>query len=78
MAAQEIDDRKPTVEEMVGSLTGFDEIAIEQKFKSDLNGLTPTTTARALSWFRAFAMVDPRGTVARWSEVRQPICTTWQ
>lgn len=37
-----------SVQEMVGSLTGFDEIAIEQKFKGELNNLGPTMTMRAL------------------------------
>ncbi len=38
----------PTIEDVVGSLSGFDEVAIEQKFKGDLGSLNNTMTARAL------------------------------
>ncbi len=38
----------PSVEEVVKSLTGFDEIAIEQKFREDFTSLSPTMTTRAL------------------------------
>ena len=42
------EDLRPSVEEAVGSLTGFDEIAIARSFHNDFQSLTPTMTARAL------------------------------
>ena len=39
---------KPTVRDEVGALTGFDELAIEAKFRGDFNSLNATMTMRAL------------------------------
>jgi hypothetical protein len=39
---------KQSVDEIAGSLTGFDEIAIQQMFRGDMSDLSPTMTARAL------------------------------
>jgi len=41
------------IEEMAGSLTGFDEIAIEQSFKRPLTELSETMQARALAFVLA-------------------------
>ncbi len=38
----------PKVEDVTGSLSGFDELAIEQKFGGDLGSLSGTMSLRAL------------------------------
>jgi hypothetical protein len=43
-------DARPRIEEMVGSLNGWDEIAIEQKFGKGLADLSATLTARACAF----------------------------
>jgi hypothetical protein len=42
---------RPSVEDVMGSLNGFDEIAIEQRF-GDLSGLSGMRTVRALQFVR--------------------------
>jgi hypothetical protein len=41
-------DRKPTVVEVVRSLTGFDELAIEAKFRAQVSDLEGTKLMRVL------------------------------
>lgn len=46
--AAEVRRLKPLVRDEVGALTGFDELAIEARFRGDFNSLNPTMTMRAL------------------------------
>jgi hypothetical protein len=41
---------KVSPEVVVGSLTGFDEVAVQGKFRSDIADLTSTMTLRALAF----------------------------
>ena len=42
------DSAKPTVEDSVNSLTGFDEIAVRKRFGAELSDLSATMMMRAL------------------------------
>jgi hypothetical protein len=41
---------KPHIEDVMGGLTGFDEIAIEQAFHTDMNSLSATMLTRAVAF----------------------------
>jgi hypothetical protein len=48
MTTTETETEKPTVEDVTGSLTGFDELAIEKAFGHGIGDLGGTMTLRAL------------------------------
>jgi hypothetical protein len=43
-------EEKPEIEDLIKGLTGFDEIAIEQKFKDSILNLGPSMTMRAIKF----------------------------
>lgn len=62
--SEQVQEQRPTVEEMVDSLTGFDEIAVEQAFGNDVISMlqkNPTMGGRALVFIakRRDGMKDP-------------------
>lgn len=46
--SKQVAGNQPTVEDITGSLNGFDELAIEKKFGKELGSLNGTMTLRAL------------------------------
>jgi hypothetical protein len=70
---KDMSEVKPRVEDVLRSMTGFDELAVEKHFRNDLGSLNPTMTARAVA-FVVVRREQPDDDKAAWAAVmKMPI-----